>query len=159
MTYPRINLKTISVNLGPGILWKIFHHCKVWHFSTLWLTSLAERLTRCLQKFYQRIDASLNKDVLIKLWKSSGYRFPDTGSGLQIQAISASVEIYTYWVLVPFLVAGIAHFAVMLYCVMSGQVCVGFAEVRTCQSRWTGPGHWWFDQLHIRDTCHCFPCY
>ena len=62
------------------------------------------KLTRCLQKFYQRIDASLNKEVPIKLWKSSGSRFPDTGSGLQIQTISASVEIYTYRVLVPFLV-------------------------------------------------------
>ena len=37
----------------------------------------------------------------------------------------------------------------------SGEICVGDAEVSAGQSRRSNRWHWWLDQLHLRDACHC----
>ena len=71
------------LDLDPGIFWRILQHCKIGHFSTIWLIS-PERVIGLSGNFIA--DVSLDKEVplnfgnnpeygsSVRIWIDSGYR-------------------------------------------------------------------------------------
>ena len=75
----------------PGIVWRLLQHCKVGHFSTVWLVSLDQPIG--LHEDFI-VDMSLNKEVPVKVIQIRGAD-AESGSvsGLQMQTRFAFAEM------------------------------------------------------------------